>query len=114
MGDGDFLETETFRGRISQLNLWKQVLQPHQVADVAKPCVREHSGVLKSWADIKRGLVGTLSESSPSELKGSAAVTCPGKNSFLCITEDHARIVETCFKKLTIVVCFLKILFCCF
>lgn len=74
------METETFRGRISQLNLWSQVLLPEQVLNVAHRCVREHPGVLKSWADIKGGLVGALGEGVPSEITKGPQAYCLGKN----------------------------------
>ena len=63
------------------------MLQLAQIVSVAQPCVRVHDGVLKSWADLKGGLVGTLSESASSEIKSSGY--CTGKNKI------HLKIHQT-------------------
>ena len=78
-GGAEFLEREIFRGRISQVNLWNRVLQPDEALVVAQPCVREHPGVMKSWADIKGGLVGTLYETAPSWLSSGPQTSCKRK-----------------------------------
>ena len=62
---GSFTPTESFFGDMSQLNVWKSVLSPNHIYDLATSC-KHASGDVLAWADFSEQSHGSIVKTEPS------------------------------------------------
>jgi len=62
---GSFTPTESFFGDMSQMNVWKRVLSPNEVYDLAMSC-KHAAGDVLAWADFSEDSHGNIMKTEPS------------------------------------------------
>ena len=60
-----FTTTESFFGDLSQLNIWKSVLSPNHIYDLARSC-KHAAGDVLAWADFSEKIHGSIVKTQPS------------------------------------------------
>ena len=61
MRGGKFSSSESFVGRMSNLNIWNYVLTPEAIGNLYKTC-EEYIGNLVAWPDVITGINGRISQ----------------------------------------------------
>lgn len=58
---GKFSSSESFVGRLSNLNIWDYSLRPQDVMNLATSC-DEHIGNVLAWPDVIAGINGRINQ----------------------------------------------------